>query len=504
MNERVVVRDLDFVHVSVEADPGIISEIREHFTFDVPGARYQPAFRYGHWDGKKRLFKARNNTIYAGLVPEIQRFCETQGYDFINDAPRATGGFKPDDAKLEAFISHLNVPYERREHQIAGFKHIANNHRGVLVSCTASGKSLILYMMARWFDEKTLLVVPRSSLVSQMRDDFISYGCDPNLIHCVEDGVKFSERPIIISTWQALQHEDQEFFAPFRVLLGDEAHLWKATSLAGIMEKLTYCPVRVSVTGTLDGTKTHRMVLEGLFGPVHEVATTREMIDAGYVSDVDIKCITLVHSEEARRKFYEENCVVIRGSTGRKRTKPPEYDSEITFLVDCEVRNAFIRNLALSLKGNTLVLFHHVEEHGLKLHADMVEADPSRKIYLLHGGIKGSKRNKIRKIFAEDTDAIMLASYGVFSTGENVPRIHNLIAGHPWKGKIITMQSLGRGLRTADDKDILNYYDISDDLSHRKKKTVWENHTLGHARERIRHYCEAELNYKLFSIDIAS
>ena len=243
--------------------------------------------------------------------------------------------------------------------------------------------------------------------------------------------------------------------------------------------KLDDCKFRHGFTGTLDGTQTHRLVLEGLFGSVEKVISTKELIDKKTLAKLNIKCIVLKHSEE--------NC---------KNMKGIPYAEEINYLVLQPNRNNFICNLCDTLSGNTLVLFQLVEKHGMVLHSMMKDFD--RKVFFVYGGTDTQTREDIRAITEKEKDAIIIASYGTFSTGINIKNLHNIVFSSPSKSRIRVLQSIGRGLRTSESKNKTTLYDISDDVSYGS----WSNFTLSHFYERINIYNEENFNYKIDKVKL--
>jgi len=260
----------------------------------------------------------------------------------------------------------------------------------------------------------------------------------------------------------------------------DEAHGAKAKSLKDIMEKMVGCDRRFGFTGTLDGTDTHLLVLTGLFGGVLKVATTTELIDANHLSPFEIKAILLRHSD-----------------INSKLLKKTTYQDEVDFLVSNGDRNRFIKNLALSLEGNTLVLFRLVEKHGKKLY-DEIRSAVDRKVFFVHGGVEAEERENIRRIIETEPNAIIVGSYGVLSTGINILALHNIIFASPYKSRIKVLQSIGRGLRKTTSKDLCTLYDIADSLEYKNHK----NHTLKHFIERVKIYNQEKFNYKLYSVQL--
>jgi superfamily II DNA or RNA helicase len=422
--------------------------------------------------------------LYFGLIPYIQKFCESRDYKVVFD--KNVDGFAAIDEDLVVnFIQSLNLPFKPRGYQLEAFLHAIRTKRALLVSPTASGKSLIIYMITKWFNQhfKTLVIVPTISLVEQMKGDFVSYGCDENEIHTIMSGrEKQSDKPIVISTWQSIYKMPRQWYEQFDVIIGDEAHQYKAKSLTSILEKMTKCPIRLGFTGTLDGTQTHKLVLEGLFGAVKKVTTTAELIEQKHLADFKIQAIVLKHTD-ANKKEYSRT----------------EYHDEIDFLVRDEARNNFISQLSLHLKGNTLILYQFVEKHGKPLHKMLTDQNKDKRhIFFVSGEVEVEDRELVRKITEQENNAIIVASYGTFSTGINIRNLHNVVFASPTKSRIRSLQSIGRALRRGDNKEQATLYDIADDLSWKKAK----NHTLKHFIERVGIYTSEKFEYKITSYQL--
>ena len=468
--------------IQFECERSIAQELSDYFTFFVPNYQFTPAYKSRVWDGKIRLADLRTFTIYHGLIPYIEKFCAERDYSLeIADAIKLTQEFSGVEA-LE-FIETLKLPHELREYQWKCFLQAVRNKRQLILSPTASGKSLIIYLITRYLKGKTLIIVPTISLVSQMFKDFKDYGLDSETyMHKITAGAdKDSNKPIIVSTWQSIYKMPKEWFAQFDLVIGDEAHLFKAQSLTKIMTNLTECGYRFGLTGTLDGTQTHRLVLEGLFGRVKNVTTTKELIDTKRLADFKIKALVLKHDEVS--------CEAI------KKAKDQE---EIEYLISSEIRNKFITNLTISLKGNTLVLFQFVHKHGDVLHRMVLDKAKDRKVFYVHGSVEAEERELVREITEKESDAIIIASYGTFSTGINIRNLHNIVFASPSKSKIRTLQSIGRVLRLGENKETATLFDIADDLTHKSRK----NFTLDHFVERMKIYNEEKFEYKIYSINL--
>jgi superfamily II DNA or RNA helicase len=472
--------------IQFECDRGIAQELSDYFTFYVPGYQFTPAYKSRMWDGKIRLADLRNFTIYHGLVPYIDAFCKERNYTLdIDFEVNTTENYSVVEAKK--FIETLNLPHEVRDYQLKSFIQAVRNKRLLLLSPTASGKSLILYLIVRWLQEteykKGLLIVPTTSLVEQMYSDFNSYGYDSEeYCHRQYSGKeKHTNKFLTITTWQSIYKNDKDYFEQFDFVLGDEAHQFKAKSLTTILSGCVNAKYRIGTTGTLDGTQTHKLVLEGLFGPVYKATSTAELIEKGQLANFLIKCLIL--------KYPENIC---------KQSRDWDYNTEIDYIVQNDVRNLFIKNLAFSLEGNTLILFQFVEKHGKQLYSIIKEQAGKRHVFFVFGGTDVEIRESVRAITEKEKDAIIVASYGTFSTGVNIRNLHNIIFASPSKSRVRNLQSIGRGLRIGDRKSDAVLFDIVDDFRIGK----FANYTLKHFIERVKIYDEEKFNYKFYNIEL--
>jgi len=479
--DTVQIKAYNETFTKIICDPGVAQEISDVFTFFVPGYQFMPAYKSKFWDGKIRLFNPLTCLIYKGLLPYVEKMCHERQYlvDYIDDFSAEEFSLK----EANDFVNYIKPSLQPRDYQIEAFTHAVRNKRGLLLSPTASGKSFIIYLLTRYYDKRTLIIVPTTSLVHQLASDFSDYGFDSDThVHAIYSGQdKGTDRQITISTWQSIYKLPKEYFQKYEVVIGDEAHLFKAKSLTSIMEKLYDCKYRFGFTGTLDGTQTHRLVLEGLFGPVKKVTTTSKLIEEKHLAEFKIKAIVLKYPDEIKKQLI--------GST---------YQDEMDFLVRNTARNNFIKNLAFSLDGNTLLLFQYVEKHG-KVLLDLLKSESSnKKIFFVSGEVDGHEREEIRKIVEKEQNAIIVASYGTFSTGVNIRNLHNIIFSSPSKSRIRNLQSIGRGLRKSDTKNSSTLIDIADDLSWKNKN----NHTLLHFIERINIYNEEKFPYKIYKVGL--
>lgn len=488
------VRKKDEVHLIVDCDPSLRQELSEHFTFEVPGAKFNPLYRNRMWDGKIRLFSYMTGEVYVGLVDYIENFAINNGYTIDFSKYERVGENCTAD-EVRDFCVSLNLasqkaPIDIRDYQIDAIHKAISSGRKLLLSPTGSGKSLIIYSLMRWHlqrGRKQLIIVPTTSLVEQLYSDFADYSSsngwkyDQHCHRIYSGAEKINDFDVTISTWQSLYKMPKKFFESFDCIYGDEAHLFKAKSLSAIMNRCVNTRYRIGTTGTLDGSQTHKLVLEGLFGSVYKVTSTKTLIQNKQLAELKIYCLILEYPDEVK-----------------KQAKAFDYQQEMDFLVSNNARNKFIRNLAINSKGNTLVLFQYVEKHGKNLY-DMIWAKcEDRKVFFVYGGTDTQQREQIRALTEQETNAIIVASYGTYSAGVNIRNLHNIIFASPSKSRIRNLQSIGRGLRVSQTKDTCNLYDIGDDLSWKKKK----NFTLQHMVERIKIYNEESFNYSLVKVPL--
>ena len=483
---HLIISKKNEVHLHVKAEPHVYYELSDQFTFEVPGAKFMPHYQKKYWDGKIRLFNVQNGEIYVGLLDKLMQFCRDHGYtsEFVESKYYGLPFEVNDMISKEGVKDYMTAvsKYHPRDYQIDGVYDALKHNRKLLISPTASGKSLMIYAIVRYFVEKKkniLIVVPTTSLVEQMYKDFADYGWDVgSYCHKIYAGrERETDSQVIITTWQSIYKLPRKYFDRFSVVVGDEAHQFKSKSLISIMTKLGNAKYRYGFTGTLDGTQTHKWVLEGLFGPSYKIIKTAELMKKGHVATLDINVLLLKHPPNKFENFEEE----------------------VQYIITHERRNKFIRNLALDLKGNTLILFARVEGHGEPLY-EMINTNTveHRNVFFVHGGVPTQDREEIREITEQQDNAIIVASYGTFSTGINIKRLHNVIFASPSKSRIRNLQSIGRVLRKGNGKVKATLYDIADDISYKSRK----NYTLNHLIERIKVYNEENFNYDIVNIPI--
>ena len=484
---RLIIRKKNEVFLQIQAEPYVHQELSDYFTFEVPEAKFlkrNPKFKY--WDGTIRLYSPGTGELYIGLYTHLAQWCKEKQYslesvnnDWYGSANDINELVSPGGVK--DFVDKISS-IKARDYQYYTVYLALKYHRGLFLSPTGSGKSLMIYSLVRYYhatDKKILIIVPTTSLVEQMVKDFTDYGWNADEhIHKIYSGKeKNLDKPVIVTTWQSIYKFPKRYFDDIDCVIGDEAHLFKSKSLTGIMEKLHNAKYRFGFTGTLDGSKTHKWVLEGLFGACEKVTKTDDLIKKGHLSNLRIKILLCKHEYQ----YFED------------------YHQEMEYIVTNKKRNNLIKNLVGDLDGNTLILFNYVEKHGEPLYELINNStENTRKVFFVHGSVDTDEREEVRRITEQESNAIIIASYGTFSTGINIKRLHNIIFASPSKSRIRNLQSIGRVLRKGEDKEIATLYDIADDISTQTR----QNYTLRHLQERIKIYQEENFKYEIIKVNL--
>lgn len=484
-----IIHNKNEAYIHIRCDEGKGWELRDAFSFRPPGFQFVPAYKQKLWDGYLRLYSPTTGLIYRGLAPQVIKWITERGYTYEYEDEVYDSSFSLSEAT--DFVSSLNPKHSPRDYQMDAFVHSIRSKRRIVLSPTGSGKSLLLYLVCNYLlkrGKRGLLIVPRSALVEQMFSDFQDYSSKNGkdmFKYCwrVYSGKdKEAQHPIIISTWQSLFRMPKEYFEQFDYVICDEVHQAQAKALSDILSKCTKAEYRLGVTGTLSGAKAHEWVLTGLFGQIYKATTSKELMEKKQLADLTIKCLLL--------KYSEEECHYMKSAS---------YQEELEYIISNKERNKFICNLALSLQGNTLLLFNFVEKHGTVLQ-DMLnnKVKDGRKVFFIHGGTDVSEREEIRRILETETNAILVGSVGVLSTGTNIVALDNIIFASPSKSKIRNLQSIGRGLRVSATKKSATLFDIADDFTYKKR----ENFTLKHFMERLKTYSEEHFRFRIYKIDM--
>jgi len=492
--EKIIVSKPNNSYLMLNASMSVEAEIRDHFSFYVPNYQHMPKYKYGVWDGKFYLYNFNSKLFPVGLLEELCKFAKSRDYhvEFDNSIEKVYNEQLSECYDLDIPITSASGEIiEPREYQLNSVNAVIQNQRRIILSPTGSGKSLVIYMIMRYYQHlKTLIIVPTTALVEQMYKDFQdysqkdeNYNVCPETVHRIYSG--HDKNPpsscnCVISTWQSIYKLPKNWFWEYNAVIGDEVHGFKAASLTKIMENSVNAYIRVGTTGTLDNSQINELILKGSFGPVYTATTTKKLMDSNTLAQMSIDVITLNHKETIPSNV--------------------SYQDEVKHLVKDFKRNKFIAKLALSQKTNTLILFNYVNDHGKPLY-DLIKEmnkDESRPIYYISGEIDVKVREEIRALMETHDNAILLASFGTFSTGINLKNLHNIIFAAPTKSVVRVLQSIGRGLRKYQDYK-LKIYDIVDDYAGSRKK---KNYSFKHGVDRLKIYAAQKFKYKIHGVEL--
>ncbi len=487
----ITVKKLDESFLRLECDTDIAYELSEAFTFEVPGAKYTPLYKAGVWDGRLKIFNLGKRTLPFGLLTELKKFGQERNYEIVVEDFEYTTNITL--LEVEEYCISLQLekrvpPISIRDYQVNAVYQALKNKRGILLAATGSGKSMVLYTICRYLTEvlnlRVLIIVPTVGLTTQLKSDFADYAhttgwdADKN-IHCIYAGVdKAVSKPITISTFQSIYKMPPAWLNQFGAIIGDEAHKVIAKTITGIYEKATKVEYKLGCTGTLHSMKCDILVMKGITGEIYEIATTSTLIDNKQLVPLEIKALIL--------NYPESICKAFKGS---------DYDTEIKYIVSNPKRNNFIANLALKCPGTVLVLFRFVDAQGMPLFKILSEKANDRQIHYVDGTVSMDTRETIR-VDANDSDDIIVASYPTFATGINLPAISSIIFASPVKSPITILQSVGRGLRLAPGKKKCTLYDLSDNITYKRKPNI----TYRHLGERLKTYTLSNFSFNIVNI----
>lgn len=470
----IEIRIIDTCTLNVEADEGILKELHEFYTFEVPGYEYMPKFQSGLWDGKIRCFNMWKRQLPAGLLIKTLIWAKKNKYSVALEPELLP--VKIPDEEFNELYEDLKLPeqFTKEDHQTYLIKKGLELKRALLLSPTGSGKSLIIYalckMIMRETGKKALIVTPGINLVSQIPAEFKDYGYKKEINKFSETKDKNSSAEIYISTYHSLYKLPKKFFDQFGIIIADEAHEYTAKTTQELISKTGGIAYKFGTTATLQDTKCHSLVLEGMFGVPISRTTTKKLIDAGKLAKAKIIALVLNHPEEVCKRIKNEN----------------SYRAEIEEIITSNKRNDFLVNFISKVPKNALVLFTHTA-HGTYLR-DKLKKSTKRPIYYIDGGVKADLREEIRLKLEIDDDAIILAQIRTAGTGWSVKNLHNVFFIHPSKQKNRILQAIGRILRKLAGKNEARVWDIADNMSYKKHK----NTTLEHFLFRLEAYSAEE------------
>lgn len=490
----------DYSNVYVECSEDIFFEMREHFAFFAEGYQFNPKFKFGAWDGKIRLLDY-NRLLPFGLIEEAVKFARQMDYKVSIDNPIKEKEPITKES-LNAWLNKLEIysgsnRIKPHWYQVDAVFEGLYHKRRILNLPTSAGKSLIQALLSRYYlennDGAVLIIVPTVALVTQMKEDFIDYRLfDKDDIAEMRGGKTANGQPIVVSTWQTAVKQEPEWFTQFGMMLCDEMHLATGMSISKIIKGLTCCQYKMGLSGSLKDGKSNLMQYKGLFGEVFKPVSTAQLMEEGQVTDLNINCLMLRYPEEVQ--------AALKGRT---------YQEEIKYITSSKARNKIVCDLAQKLKErdqNSFLMFKNIA-HG-KMIYDELKGRGLDNVYYVSGEVDAETRSALKHMAESQSGVIVVASYGVFSTGISVKNLHHVILAHPVKSKVIVLQTIGRVLRKHDSKSVATVWDIIDDFSKLKTgkdgkvKRTDMNYALKHGVERIERYASEKFKYIIKKLEI--
>jgi superfamily II DNA or RNA helicase len=452
MQAKLLIKDE--VNVKIEGlELNTRTALVKKYKYEIPGARYQPSVRLGRWDGKVPFFNL-GGTTYINLLPEILPYLDEQGYDIeIQDTRDYRTSFEFAQVDENTYQhkkwprNHPKVgePIVLRDYQPEIINRFLTNPQCVQEVATGAGKTIITAALADAVSEygRTIVIVPNKSLVTQTEDDFVNLDLDA--------GVYFGDRKEYgrthtICTWQSLNNllkttknaEAEitigEFLEGVVAVIVDEVHQAKADALKTLLSgPFAQVPIRWGLTGTIPKEDYARQSINCMLGPVVGQLSASELQEAGHLAQCHVNVVQLVDYKEYTN-----------------------YQSELKYLIETKERLDYIARLISTIvdSGNTLILVDRIS-------AGKALAERLPGSVFVSGATKAGERKEHYDEVAEASDKIIIATYGVAAVGINIPRIFNLVLLEPGKSFVRVIQSIGRGIRKAEDKDFVQIWDIT-------------------------------------------
>ena len=474
----------DEVNVKIEGlDLDTRKKLSNKFKYDIPGARYMPAVRLGRWDGKMAFFQMGGST-YINLLPDIIPILQQDGYDIsINDTREYEMDYTLEPVTEDSYADYVwppkhpvaGTPIMLRDYQVEVINNFLKNPQSMQEVATGAGKTLITAVLSQRCEAhgRTVIIVPNKSLVTQTEDDYINMGLDVGVYY--GDRKEFGKTHTIC-TWQSLnillkntknaraEVTIGEFLEGVVCIMVDEVHMAKAdalkTLLTGVM---SHIPIRWGLTGTVPKEDFESVSIVCSLGPVTNKISAKELQDKGVLAQCNVNVLQLLDVTE-----YEN------------------YQSELKYLLEQKDRLDYIAGLITNIKesGNTLILVDRINA-GKELESRIPGS------VFVSGVTKAQERKDHYDEVADATGKVIIATYGVAAVGINIPRIFNLVLLEPGKSFVRVIQSIGRGIRKAEDKDHVQIWDITSTCKFAKR----------HLTKRKAFYREAAYPFTIQKLD---
>jgi superfamily II DNA or RNA helicase len=448
---------------------------------------FSPLYKLGRWDGKKRFF-SKNGLVPVNLLNEVVETLENIGYK----------NFSLVDKRVELELSFENIDKDYftesgitlGEHQVGSINAILENFGGIIRGGTGAGKTIITAALSDIFNKsnlKCLVIVPNYDLVVQTIKTFNK---------CLVDVGEYSGKKKdpnhlnVISTWQALNN-NKDVIKMFDVVFLDECHTISGQTISEIIsENCNHMPIKVAMTGTLPKHPCNAMTLKCCFGDVVYEVTASELIDKGWLANIEILCMELSEDFTNEYNIFKKNNPDAKDITYKQFFNGyfPDYSSEMSYLTKSMNRNEFIIDFIKDIKqenGNTLVILNSIK------HGKYLESMIPNSVFV-YGTTKNKDRQKIYDSYKDKNDIIHISTYKLVQAGLDIPRIKNLVILDAGTSYTRVIQSLGRGLRKADDKDMINVFDIHSNCKY----------SIKHFKSRTRFYKEEKYSFSKMKVPI--
>jgi len=422
---------------------------------------------YETWENRKKVTKTykflyRDKYLYKGLLSELIDFCLSVGISFVLDDKLKTRN-KFTDEQYDKLIEVVKPSLTPRFFQKDSIMKVIRNKQQTVLSCTSSGKSLIIYILIMFFklirkdkSKKSLIIVPSINLVNQIYGNFIEYAETNDKIiigklvrKLNSEQEKFDEfdESCLLTTWQSLQNKPSSFLDQFEMVLVDECHGAKSPVLKKkILEKCINAEYKSGVTGTMPLDDLNSKVITGLLGKLTYSVSQRELINMGFAPDIEIKSLILNYPKVYQKMNYQDECYFVNQNDKKKKV--------ITQIIEKYD------------KQNVLCLFKLIK-YGKSIVRILKKKFPNKNIMYIDGSILTKSREEIKKTLEENVDCILVASYRVFSTGESVKNIHtSIFTESPGIKNYTCIQSIGRLMRKHESKDKATVWEIVDKIEY--------------------------------------
>ena len=496
--ELILTEDSKFLKI-VECTQHEYDQLTLSLTKKIESWRFHPLVKKGLWDGTVTFLKV--NLIPSGLWYEVKSICEKFGFQFKIKGIRNLFDENIDNEEFNKWCEDLFSTHEKikpRDYQIATAYNILKYRRCLAELATSAGKTLIMFLITSYLLEvkkvrRILFIVPNVSLVIQATEDFDEYNSVrriPLKVQQIYAGVKIKPSSnIVIGTYQSLVKKGEDYFKEFDAVLVDECHKIKSASIKTILDKCFHTNYKIGVSGTVSKEGTlDRLTLMASTGPIVYEVSAAYLQSKGHVSNCKVFITYLDYAEDDKKEaFYN----ISRSQYEKSKL----FNLEQQYIISNNKRLRYVSDIISKINGNSLVLFYHVQ-YGKDIYNELRRIC-NKKIYYVDGGTDKDARELYKKKAEEGDDVIIVASFGTFSTGISINKIHNIFLTESFKSEIIIRQSIGRGLRLHSSKDRVNIIDFVDDFRYKipDSNRTFKNYIFRHGEHRKSIYNEQQFPY---------